>query len=225
MKKLLIVTVICLMVTVSLTAGEMGNDFSDYRYNPFQWVYPEYFYRADIVKIDAKKTFKAKMTKIDIFGLTGLIPEKYVGELKKKDNAVFYKSKFGIISFFFEDPNHVLCSDQLKEKEKDICSAYSSAKEYYHKLFLLTPGMLDGTNTRGDYWLIHAKGNVFKDTRKIYISEGENFTAYARILKGETTLKEEIILFHDDLPIDHSIAVGITFSDDKFMTDFLSSLK
>jgi len=227
MKKIILITSLFLMIVNSAMAGEIKKDFSEYRYNPFQWVYPEYFYKADTIKINTRRTFSDDYKRIAFFNLSALVLKKYVGEYKQISDQSFgyrVKSEKTGFSISLNDQKFLMCSEQ--GKEKDFCSAYSSAKEYYHKLYTLTPDMLDGTHSRGDYWMIHAKGTFFEDSRRINIYQGDNFIAYVRTLKdGKQRLKEEIVLFHDDLPPDHYISIGVALSDDNFVTDFLSSLK
>ncbi|MBU1169358.1 MAG: hypothetical protein KKD44_07315 [Proteobacteria bacterium] len=206
-------------------ANETPN-LSEYRYNIFQWVYPEYYFKAEQVSIKKEGMKKEAGHAITFFGLSACIPDEYTEPNQISKNSVTYRTsgkKTGL-AISIDDETKLLCSDIAKSREKDFCSSFNSAKEYYHKLFSLTPDSIDETTSTGDMLLIHAKGIFFEHIKKIKIYNGKSFTAYAREFDDHSTpLKQELIIFHKRLPEHKYIVVGFSASDINVET-FLKTL-
>ncbi|WP_300672786.1 hypothetical protein [Desulfoluna sp.] len=217
-KLLLGILMIPFFVTCSLATDDSLSDFSHYRSSPFQWVYPEYFYEADIVSVQTKPRATKSENRIDFFGLSACIPKHYVKSDKKiSENTIYYHSKTDKKELLFitlHDEKNLLGSTSAREKSKDFFSAFSSAEEFHHKAFTLTPPMIDETTPTGDLWMIHAKGMLFEDTHRIRIIKGDMFTAYGRIFKKEFhRLTEDIVIFHKRLPPTKYLTMGFRTHD------------
>lgn len=227
-KRLIQTAVVFGLITIIVPCAFSGGDkdFSNYRYYPFQWVYPEYDYKAETVQIKHEPQKKEGYYKIDFFGLSAWIPEGCSKKKNLSDITTGYSSpdKKQSIVITLEDENNLLCSDQQEKREKDFCSAFQSAKEFYHKLFTLTSDSIDETTTTGDKWMIHAKGNFFENVKEIKIFKGNSFTAYSRVMdKRISSLKQELVIFHDSLPKHKLIMIGFS-APEKSVKTFLKTL-
>lgn len=205
-------------VTCSFATDDSLSDFSQYRSSPFQWVYPEYFYEADIVSLEKKRHPTESETRINFFGLSACIPKRYVKSDKNiSKNTIYYHSTVDDKEIFFislNDEKALLGSESAQKKSKDFFSAFSSAEEFHNKVYTLTPDIIDETTSTGDLWMIHAKGMLFEDTHRIRIVKGDMFTAYSRIFKNEyPRLTEDLVIFHKRLPQKKYLSMGFRTHD------------
>ncbi|VVS94186.1 hypothetical protein [Desulfoluna spongiiphila] len=219
MKKcFLVLCLIPLCATCAFALDGTLSDFSHYRSSPFQWVYPEYFYKADIVSVKSKSDLKESVTRIEFFGLSACIPDHYVKSSQNiSRKTIYYHSKNDKNEMFFlaiNDEKIITNSKAAREKSKDFFSAFSSAEEFHNKVFSLTPDVIDETTPTGDLWMIHAKGMLFEDTQRIKIIKGNRFTAYARMFKKEyPRLTEDLTFFHKQLPENKFLTMGFRTHD------------
>lgn len=207
-----------LFVTCAFALDDTLSDFSQYRSSPFQWVYPEYFYKADLVSVDPKPHPTKSEIRIDFFGLSACIPSHYVKSDKMvSPDTIYYHSTISPNALFFIslcDEKTLLGSEATRNKSKDYFSAFSTAESFYSKAFTLTPDMIDEATPTGELWMIHAKGMLFEDTRRIRIVKGEMFTAYSRIFKKEhPRLTEDLVIFHQHLPPTKYLSMGFRTHD------------
>ena len=210
MNKFFITAVFICSIVGTSSASE---EFSNYRSSPFQWVHPEYYYKAKIINVQNDKYKSNGQSKIAFFGLSAKLPAGYEKSKKNiSDTTIGFRSSLSkksnmVISI--NDEAILLGTEFSRKREKDYYSAFNSAKEWYHKLFTLTPDIVNEKTFTGDLWLIHGKGMLFEHIKKIAIYKGNNFTAYASFYKKDNPyLDKEIILFHEDLPEDKYISMG-----------------
>jgi len=217
-KKIFGILVIPFLATCSFATDNPLSDFSQYRSSPFQWVYPEYFFKAEIVSLETKRLPTESETQITFFGLSASIPKYYVKSAKKiSQNTIFFHSTINNKEIFFislNDEKSLLGSESARKKSKDFFSAFSSAEEFHHKVYTLTPNMIDETTPTGDLWMIHAKGMLFENTQRIRIIKEKFFSAYSRIFKNEyPRLTKDLVIFHTRLPPDKYISMGFRTHD------------
>ncbi|MBU1169356.1 MAG: hypothetical protein KKD44_07305 [Proteobacteria bacterium] len=207
------------------------DDMSDYRYNPFQFIYSEYNYKADKIKISKIQTAPEGLTKVNFFGLSAFVPAQYVKTIDENNpNRVIFKSDNNI--FFIEREKELRsgCIDeQVASRNKDFCSAFNSTKDLFYKFFTLTADDLKKSKeppSVGVLWIIHQKGFLFENTKDIHIYEGDKFTAFVQVRKdnNESSIEKDITLFHDKLSPDH-LSMGTNIKDDKFLNNFLETLE
>lgn len=225
MKKLLIV-----LTMIALCSCQTNNAFKNYRNNPFQYPYPEYYLKANVIKIQ-KTPGKNDPTIIDT-GIHKIIfntgPDTTI-TIVNKHNSFYLETNddlFGVLTF--EKENHMGCSEETKEKEKDFCSAFKSSKEYYMKLFTLTPETLSEKKyaAMGNKWIVHNKGSWFKDVKNIMIYKNDEITAFRRDFKAsaDRKTKTELIIFHKMLSPDY-LGIALTVSNDKIIERILSTIE
>jgi hypothetical protein len=203
------------------------NFLTDYRLNPFQWIYPEYFYKAEIIPVENEKLPPQGFSKVEFFGLAAYVPSEYTNEIIRKHNIMGFKSKTGNkIVIVKSSDDFGLCSEEETIREKDYCSAFKTHQEYIHKLFTLTP---DTAETIGDKWMVHCKGMFFDDTKKIEIYSGDKFIAYVKFIKDsmvkERKFSHEITLFHANGPLNSYITISFIANDDTILKNFLSTIE
>ncbi|MBU1169354.1 MAG: hypothetical protein KKD44_07295 [Proteobacteria bacterium] len=199
MKKPIFLIAQLLLITGCLTAGY---DFSEYRNSPFQWVYPEYFYKAIIIDVE-KSNPDETFSKIEFFGLSAYAPDNFKKtENQTNENTLSFKSDSSELFVVSLETGDVLMGTEgSRQREKDYYSAFSSVKEWYRKMYSLTPDIITETTPIGDLWLIHAKGMYFDDTNKIEIYKGDSFVAYVKYFKKDNLyLNMEMAIFHNKLP-------------------------
>lgn len=198
-----------------------------YRNDPFQWVFPEYFYKADVIPVEHEKRTPREFTRVEFFGLKACVPAKYTQEIAKKDNDLFFKSKTGdFIMMIKSSDRSSMCSKEALQNQKDYCSAFTTPQDYYHKLFTLSP---DTARSVGEKWLVHDKGILFEKAKKIEIYTGDHFTAYVTYVKDSFVEKlkfsHSITLFHKNGPLDAHVIITMMDKDDTILKTFLSTLE
>ncbi len=223
MKILIYSLILFLSVSSTLIAEDKLQDFSGYRYSPFQWVYPEYFLKADAIDLDTESV-KVKGEKIKFGKFSAIVPKEYVKKTEKMGETHVYKSDSGNFLIDIENESDLMCSEKRKLTWKDYCSAFKDGNDYFEKLYTLTPDSITVDTPIGDLWVIHEKGVYFKSFEKAQIYKTQNFTAYVHTLKPEETLRKDITIFHNKM-LDKYITMGTNFSDDNFVKSFLCSLE
>lgn len=208
------------------------DDMSGYRRYPFQFVYPEYNYKAPVTQI--KNTIRSYngLTKVVFFGLSAYIPSKYASLLNNvSQDKVIIKSGENSIVMTREKERMSGCDDEgVASRNKDFCSSFSSTKDLSYKLFTLTADEIiaksDPPPAVGLLWIIHQKGILFQNTEKIHIYEGNGFAAFVQVRKDapKNGIAMEVDLFHDHIAPEH-ISIGTNIKDDVFLNTFLASLE
>ena len=198
---------------------------TNYRLYPFQWIFPEYYYKSEIIRV--KKAVKPPQgyTKIDFFGLTAQIPTRYMAKIKRQGDAIQFKSKTkDWIMMIKSSDDSLLCYDDTQIK--DYCSAFKTPQELFHKLFTLTPETADSV---GDKWIVHAKGIVFENVKKIEIYSSDKYIAYVKFIKDsfikETKFSHKITLFHVSGPINSHVIISFLAKEETLMNNFLSTIE
>ncbi len=203
-------------------------DIDKYRVYPFQWVFPEYFYKAEIIPVDSSPSTPKGYVKIDFFGLKSCLPEKYTQQIEKKNNRIIFKtleSNKRIIFSKASDRSY-LCKNENASYQQDYCSSFNSASELFDKLFTLTP---DTALTVGDKWIVHSKGNVFQEVKKIEIRTGDRFIAYVKFINEpfieKRNLAYDVTLFHTYGPYSSHVVVCFPDTDEETLKHFLQGIE
>ena len=214
-----------LLLGISATVFATENPFSNYRYDPFQFSYKEYHYKADVVLIN--ESSKPSVKYFDMFGINAGLPEKYMGKIEKKGAQVQITSDHGTMLFRLEEDHLMGCAiEKVRSSNLDFCSAFDSTQGYYQKLFTLTPENIGEPRIKGNLWIIHEKGVAFEHVKKIIVFEGRNFKGYLRVFNNpDWKIRQEMVLFHDRIPDKGYVVFATTIADEDFMADFLSSFK
>lgn len=207
------------------------NAFREYRYNPFQFPYPEYFLKAERVDFTTKMPLEpvANPVNINFFGLTSTIDSEWF-DAEKGTDAVRRYTLNGKTQFILYTNKEVRfgCSDEVSASiNRDFCSGFQSSKEFFEKLYTLTPADLEepSLSVVGDSWIVHRKGWLFEGTQNIVIYEGTDFIAFRRDFKGGESEKitTEIHLFLHQRETSW-VTLGMKDCPDAFVGQFLKGL-
>ena len=198
-----------------------------YRAYPFQWVLPEYYYKAATIHVDKEEKAPVGFSKVMFFGLSTCIPSKYTARIERRNDTFFFQTKTEETIIMIKSLNSSFgCSEYAKIKDKDYCSAYKTPQEFFNKVFTLTPDTVENT---GDKWLVHGKGILFDNVKKIEIYTGDKFVAYVKYIKDplakETKFSHELTLFHANGPLDSYLTISFLDDDNAILHHFLSSLE
>lgn len=219
-----------IVVALFVTACSTNQGFEGYRYNPFQYPYPEYDLKAKLIPISNEKIkSENNMVNLEFFGLKSYVPDElFKAEQKEaKENKIIYKDGDKFLIIIREKENLLGCVDeQVKYMNKDFCSAFDSTKDYYDKLYSLTPEDLKRCNNSmtGNKWIVHRKGFTFEnvDTLNKYI--GKDFIAFESCYKSGSKMTKDLILFLDKTqPYYFTFATNV--SDDLLFRRLLESLQ
>lgn len=233
MKKILLLVLFisfcCPVILFSATSKNTSTSLekSDYRFDPFQWIYPEYYYKADIIPVQKEKIAPDGYTKVEFFGLTAYIPSNYTDKITREHDIMSFWSKAGDRILMLKATNDTFfCSDEKLAYQKDYCSAYKTPQELFHKLFTLTPDIAENI---GDKWIIHDKGLQFDNAKKIEIHSDDKFMAYVKFIKDslvkKTEFSHEITLFHANGPLNCYVNIRYIANDDTFLKYFISTIE
>lgn len=210
--------------------------FENYRYNPFQFPFPEYFKTPDTITVAEKPlTDSGDFKRIEFFGLSASVRnnsfDTIIDESGRGGSINYYIKKNKQKKFFLYNNKETLmgCSDtSLANLEKDYCSSFSSSQDFFLKLFTLTPNHLitEKYQARGYSWIVHQKGRWFKGIKKIRLYQGTKFYAFRRDFSDTSyNLKgTELNIFHLKIAPDW-ITLGVVTTDETFILQFLSSLR
>lgn len=83
-----------ILISASLSACVQRNDFKAYRYNPFQYPYPEYYIEADTITVEAVTILDFQdMGRIEFFNKTAYIPMNLLDPtpISANDDKVIFK--------------------------------------------------------------------------------------------------------------------------------------
>ena len=232
MKKLLLILFInlcCFGVAFSDEGKQSGPpvfNLEEYRSYPFQWVFPEHYYKADIIRVEKEKNIPQGFTKIEFFGLSAYIPSEYTEDVRRRNDLMVFKSKNGKITMTKSSNDPYMCSEEAQVYQKDYCSAFKTPQELFHKLYTLTPDMAKNV---GDRWIVYGKAATFKNLKNIKIYSGDKFMAYVMLFKDsqeeEKKFLHGITLFHASGPLSSHITITFRDNDDKILNHFISTIE
>jgi hypothetical protein len=203
--------------------------FEGYRYNPFQYPYDEYYLKAETIPIDSIKVDVANnMVKLEFFGLASYVPAVLFNAKTKalKENEIIYKSDGKVLIIRKEKDNMIGCADEdVRNRNKDLCSAFSSTKEYYNKLFTLTPDDLKSNSDfqAGDKWIVHRKGFTFENAIKLDKYVGNGIEAFVSNYNPGRNMTKDVILF-SDRTYPYYLTFSTNITDDMFFRKLLENL-
>ena len=240
MKKIFFILALILSVTNAFADNQNYEGFKNYRYNPFQFPYPEYYLKAEVIEIKSLETkLDETRTIIDFYGLSEIISKKWFDNMSgenKSGRALCYRIGKSCKLVIYENKEDLrgCIAQEVRNAERDFCSAFSSSQEYYDKVWLLTPDDLRKVEyaSVGNSWLIHNKGILFTDVKLLYKYQGMNFVAYRRDYKDGTpgeksNLKTELTVFHQKIAPNY-ISIGIGDTDDNYeelLNEILTTLE
>jgi hypothetical protein len=192
---------ICLSLFVLGCSNQVG--FENYRNNPFQFPFPEYYLKADIESVPSND-LQSEHLKIDIFNTTFSINKNFADEVIKKNNFFVIKKSCEKVFIVMSDNEKFMgCNDEVRELEKDFCSAFSTTKDYLEKVFMLTPDDLSKEKylAVGNRWIVHNKGHLFQEVEKIKIYKSTNFEAFRTDFKpSNNQVKVDLRIFQNKDP-------------------------
>jgi len=238
MKKITIVLVL-LLTAACTTNNNLCTDFENYRFNPFQFPYPEYYMKAKVIDIDKLHSpSRDGQTKINFFGLSAVISKEWFSnqDISADGKTITFLIDNEKSFFLYQDSEQLMgCAlPESREANKDFCSAFNSTKEYYEKLYMLTPDDLRKKEyaAKGNSWIVHQKGSWFAAPRQvtaIYKYEGNDFVAYRRDFKtdksGDKTVTSEVVIFHK-INAPNAIVIGsLVEKNDELFRQLLTTLK
>lgn len=213
-----------------LVAGEVAKNFDNYRFNPFQFPYPEYHYKAEIVPISSLNKGLVDSIRINCFGIDISLPKNFNTKLNQESNSCIVirsRNNNGLI-INRENDKLMGCADKNeKNNNKDFCSSFTSTKDFYYKLFTLTPNDLsnDKYMSKGYAWLVHRKGWMFYQVSNIMIYKGANWVVYRMDFKNlDMSVKTELVIFPESLKPDY-LTIGMNFTDNDIINTMISSLQ
>jgi len=204
--------------------------FENYRYNPFQYPYPEYYLKPEIVNLSNNADFDG-VERIHFFGLSAVLEKNTFDEIKTKDDKQVVVLKNSKPLLLIDKTPEELMGCVLPEArmlDLDFCSSFDSSKIFFEKLFSLTPDDLKKEEyaARGNNWIVHRKGMMFKNVEKIYIYRTDGVVAFRKDIKSAKrwSLKTEIWVFPDKIAPDY-LSIGFTSTDETMIQNFIMSLE
>jgi hypothetical protein len=218
------------LIALLVSGYSSNHGFDGYRYNPFQYAYPEYYLKAEAIPINETKiNSENNMAKIDFFGLSSFVPmelfnakHRDVSEIK-----IAYKTAGNVLIIHREKEILPGCTDEEERNlNKDFCSAFTSTREFYDKLYTFTPADLKRSDNQqtGNKWIVHRKGFMLENVSKTNKYIGKDFVAYESNYKTGGNMTKYMILFLDKTyPYYFTFATNI--SGDHFFKEILGSLK
>lgn len=90
------------------------------------------------------------------------------------------------------------CVDEIEKNNKDFCSSFIYTKDFYQKLFTLTPDDLSKSQyvAKGYVGIVHRKGKMFYRVSDIMIYKGGNSVAYRMDFKdSDMSIKRDLLIF------------------------------
>ncbi|MCP3872580.1 MAG: hypothetical protein GY699_05405 [Desulfobacteraceae bacterium] len=191
-----------IIIIIFIAGCATQNGFEDYRFNPFQFPYSEYYLTAINIQEAKKPQDLEALSELNVFGVKIRINKNNFDEvIKNKDlNTPFILKKNNtlvLLANYHQDSLMGCKSKVSREAHKDFCSAFNSSKEFNKKLFTLTPNDINNPAPLGDgdLWIIHKKGYVFEQTEAIYIYELDNLTAFRQDLNSKASGDFQIHIF------------------------------
>lgn len=216
------------LVLLILSGCSCCGDFSAYRYNPFQFVYPEHHLAADVAQMPSHSLSDATGSPLEFFGLRAILPSQWDALSKSRTvdgDRVVFKAGGDVVMIYRQKENLLGCENsEFREGNKDFCSAFESTEDFYWKLYTLTPEVISKEKypSTGQKWIIHRKGFFFEKIEKIKIYKGQGVTVYRSDFKPDSRLKTELFIFHKNLQPDHLI-ISTTIKDEESIRALIAS--
>jgi hypothetical protein len=221
--------VFIILISILLSACVQRNDFKAYRYNPFQYPYPEYYIEADTITVEAVTFLDFQdMGRIEFFNKTAYIPMNLLDPtpISANDDKVIFKKDNKILIIERIKDTSIGCLDELtRMSNRDFCSSFSSSQEFFDILFTKTPDILFYTENKriGYQWILHKKGIYFENVKYSRKYIGKNFIAYeSKYIQGKMT-KDLILFFEGNKNYFYTISTNI--DDTNFFDTFLKSIR
>ncbi len=222
MKLILLITIFVFHIC---TANADWKD--DHRLNPFQFPLPEYNLKAKTIKLKNLDTPPDNYKLVKLLGNIAIIPK--VGKIAPSKvflDPLYVDATDGSKVIFImnkEKDNFILCSDEDRKITMDYCSAYNSRRDYFLKLWTLTPVDLEKEKyiQAGYSWLVHQKGSVFQFVDELIIYEKDNFTFFRKNMTPESSNK---VSFHiSNNKTDELYSVSFLTEDEEIIMNFVRS--
>lgn len=217
-----------ILISASLSACVQRNDFKAYRYNPFQYPYPEYYIEADTITVEAVTILDFQdMGRIEFFNKTAYIPMNLLDPtpISTNDDKVIFKKDNKILIIERSKETSIGCLDELtRMSNRDFCASFSSSQEFFDILFTKTPNNLCYAKNKqtGYQWILHKKGIYFENVEYARRYIGNNLIAYENnYIQGKMT-KDLILFFDGDKNYYYTISTNI--DDNYFFQKFLQSI-
>ena len=120
MRKLIVIASL-----IGLWSCSPNSDFSNYRNNPFQYPYPEYHLKAEIVKPSLLKgSYEPISISVDSRQISFQIISNETSTVEEKYGNYYLHENSGLLGVLtIEKENLMGCTAEVKELEKDFCSA------------------------------------------------------------------------------------------------------
>lgn len=227
MKKILILLIL-LMALSFITLPIFADEKLTYKNSSLQFYSPVYSMKPKTINLE--KIFKQNQPadNIDLFGIKVNFIQKNLKIEKINPTTILVKfddKKAVLVNY--EKENLMGCIDEKeKNQNKDFCSAFSSTKDFYYKVFRLTKTDLlkEKYQSKGFSWIVHKKGIMFKRVSELKIYEKHNMTIFRTDLKDEKmSVKTELFIFKNNIKPDHVIFT-FNFKDQEFIDRVIYTL-
>ena len=201
---------------------------SAYRYNPFQFIYPEHHFAAEIAQMPSRNSSETVGSSLEFFGLTAILSPKWDALSKARSidgDKVVFKTGSDVVMISRQKENLLGCdNNEFREANKDFCSAFGSTEDFFWKLYTLTPEVISKEKypATGQKWIIHRKGFFFENIERIKIYKGQGVTVYRSDFKPDSRLKTELMIFLKNLQPDHLI-ISTTINDEEAIDALIAS--
>ena len=224
--------IIILLFGCKTNSNDLKTGFENYRYNPFQFPYPEYYLKAETVLLSSmENSSNTKNIRINYYGLYSYIDNTaFDSVVYRRGTAQYYlKNKKKVFIILFNRDSLIGCSDsESRNINLDFCSAISSNKEYFSKLFTLIPDDLDKKEylPLGNSWIVHHKGSFFQDIKTITIYKNKDYLAFRRDFRGDKSsiLASEVVVFHNSKNPNYNITFAFTTPNELLLKQLLTTM-
>lgn len=219
-----------LLIIVGIYACQSNGGFINYRNDPFQFPYPEYYLKAKEINLRQAADNPNQVSIETVNERISFDVDKnlHLQTKKKLDSYYLWSGEklFGVINF--EKEVYMGCGGAAKAYQKDFCSAFNSTEEYFSKLFKLTPDDLatDEYAGIGNKWIVHNKGSWFRNVNQLFVYHLEDNVAFRRDFKpgGGQKMKTELIIFPKAIAPNY-VGIGLATQDSKIVEKIISSFQ
>ena len=221
---------ILIITTICLFACQSNSAFINYRNDPFQFPYPEYYLEAKEITIQ-KLFYNSDQVSIefDAKRIAFNIDKNFSVRIEKRYGSYYLWSGEKLLGLLnFEKEFYMGCRGDTKLYQKDFCGAFNSSEEYFLKLFTLTPNDLvpDKYTGIGNKWIVHNKGSWFKNVNQLIVYHFKEGVAFRRDFNSDSDqkMKSELIIFHKNVAPNY-IGIGLTTSNSELVENIIASLQ
>lgn len=220
---------IILLITVFFYhVGTVYADWTeDHRFNPFQFPLPEYNLKAKTIKLKNLDSPPDNYKSVKLLGHSSVIPKAVKIQASKVIlNPLYIDALDGNKVIFImnkEKDDFILCSAENRKITMDYCSAFSSRRDYFFKLWTLTPADLEKKEyiQIGYSWLVHQKGSIFQFVEKLIVYEKDDFTFFRKNMISDNSSK---VTFHiSNNKTDELYSVSFVTDDEEIIMNFIRS--